>query len=416
MKRSRGFAVLVLMCSNLAAAQQEPSFTLAWALEEARAANPELRALGADRTAAWERVPQVRALEDPTFSVQLWNFPFDRRPGAGSMVMLQLGQALPWPGKRALRGEVATASARIAGENVRTREYEVVAEVTRLYYQLWLNRATREINRRNQELLEQFRRAALARVPTGGAGVTDVLRSETEKARLRTELLNLERDRRVLIAALNVRLARSADVALGDPVDYFPPNPTYRYRSLLESAERQRPDLRAANLEVGRAASQTALARKSRYPDFMPSVMFMQDVEMGPAWGGMIGVTIPLWAGQKQNRAVSEAAATATAARERQRVARLEIERQVRAALAAYESAVARVQLLRDEVVPKARTALEATLAGYVTGRDSLTSVLDGRRVLQDLELEHERARAEVELARAELARAVGGRLPAERQ
>jgi outer membrane protein TolC len=362
--------------------------------------------------AAWERVPQARALEDPTFSVQLWNFPFDRRPGAGSMVMLQLAQPLPWPGKRALRGEVAAANARIAGENVRTREHEVVAEVTRLYYQLWLNRARREINQRNQDLLEQFRRAALARVPAGGAGVTDVLRSETEKARLRTELLNLVRDRHVLVAALNVRLGRPADAPLGDPADYFPPQPSYRYRSLLEAAASQRPDLRAAGLEVGRAASQTALARKSRYPDLMPSVMFMQDVEMGPAWGGMIGITIPLWAGQKQNHAVREAGASAAAARERQRGAHLEIERQVREALAAYESAIARVRLLRDEVMPKARTALEAILAGYVTGRDSLTSVLDGRRVLQDLELEHARARAEVEQARAELGRAVGGRLP----
>jgi outer membrane protein, heavy metal efflux system len=133
---------------------------------------------------------------------------------------------------------------------------------------------------------------------------------------------------------------------------------------------------------------------------------------MGPAWGGMVGVTIPIWSGQKQNRAVLEMSATASAARARQRVAHLEIGRQVREALASFESAAERVRLLREDVVPKARTALEATVAGYVTGRESLTAVLDGRRVLQDLELEHERARAEVEQTRAELERAVGGHLP----
>jgi outer membrane protein, heavy metal efflux system len=414
MRQRRWLAWLALLWGGVAAAQPAPALTLSWALDQVRAANPEVRALGAERAAAWERVPQVQALEDPTLAVQLWSFPFDRRPGAGSMVMVQLSQPLPWPGKRALRGEVAAASARIAGENARAREYEVVAEVKRLYYQLWVNRVARAINRRNQDLVEQLRRAALARVPTGGAGVTDVLRSETEQARLRSDLVTLGRERLALAAALNVRLGRAAGAPLGEPVELFPPTTSYAYAALLGLAERHRPDLRAAGLELRRAESSMALARRNRYPDFMPSLMYMHDVEMGPSWGAMLGVTLPLWAGQKQSRAVREAAASTTAARERRRTAALEIGRQVRVALAGYDSAAEQARLLRVEVVPKARTALEATLAAYVAGRESLTAVLDGRRVLQDLELDHARARAEVEQAHAELERAVGGHLAAD--
>jgi outer membrane protein TolC len=414
MTRIRWLACLALLSAGGTAAAEPPALTLTWVLAEARAANPEVRALDAERLAAWERVPQARALEDPTFGVQLWSFPFDRRPGSGSMVMLQLSQPLPWPGKRALRGAVAEASARIAGQSVRSRQVEVVAEAKRLYYLLWANHAARAINQRNQSLVEQVRRAALARVPTGGAGVADVLRSETEKARLRTDFVNLAREREALAAGLNVRLGRPADAPLGEPVEWFPPPAVLDYAALVAAAERQRPDLRATGIEVDRAESQIALARRNRYPDFVPSIMYMQDVQLGPSWGAMLGVTIPLWSGQKQSRAVREMSATATAARARLRAAHLEIGRQVREALVGYESAAERVRLLRDEVVPKARTALAATLAGYVTGRESLTAVLDGRRVLQDLELEQERARAEVEQARAELERAVGGQLPKE--
>ncbi|HEY3359306.1 MAG TPA: TolC family protein [Polyangia bacterium] len=409
--RNCWIVVVALLESGAAVAQEAPPLTLGWTLEELRAHNPELRALAAERVAAWERVPQAQALEDPTFSVQLWNFPFDRRPGAGSMIMYQLSQPLPFPGKRALRGAVAESGARLAAENVRTREYEVIAQAKRLYYQLWANRVARDINRRNQELLEQFRKAALGRVSTGSAGIADVLRAETEKARLATELVNLGRDRRALVAQLNARLGRPADAPLGEPVDFFQSPVAYAYADLLVAAVRQRPDLRAAGLELERAERQVALARRNRYPDFMPNVMLMQDLEMGLSWGGMIGVTIPIWAGQKQSRAVKEMSAMALAARERQVAARLEIESQVRAALAGFESAAERVRLLRDEVVPKARTTLDAVLAAYVTGRESLTAVLDSRRVLQDLELEHERARAEAEQARAELERAVGGEL-----
>ncbi len=389
-----------------------PPLTLSWALRTARQANPEVRALAAERAAAWERVPQAWSLEDPSLAVQLWNFPFTRAPGAGSMVMVQLSQPLPFPGKRSLRGEVAGASARVAGENVRLRQLELAAEVKKLYYQLWVNRAARELSRRNAELLEQLRKTALARVATGAAGVTDVLRIETEQARLRTDLSTLRRDREVLAAALNVRLGREASAPLGEPVEDFPPLPTLREAALLAAAGRQRPELRAAGLEAGRAESQTALARRNRYPDFMPMLMYMHDLEMGPGWSATLGASIPLWSGQKQGRAVREASAMAAAARARQEGARLEVARQVREARASATSAAERLQLLRAEVIPRARVALQAIRADYVAGRESLTALLDGRRVLQDLELELERARAGLAQAAAELERAVGGALP----
>jgi outer membrane protein, heavy metal efflux system len=400
---------VVLILAGTAAA--EP-LTLSWALKTAREANPEVRALAAERAAAWERVPQARAFEDPTLAVQLWNFPFTRKPGAGSMVMVQVAQPLPFPGKRDLRAEVAGASARVAGESVRMRQLELAAEVKRLYYQLWTNRAARSLNQRNSELLEQLRKTALARVSAGTGAVTDVLRLETEQARLRADLSTLRRDREALAAALNVRLGRKALAPLGEPVEDFPTEPSRSYPALLAAAERQRPDLRAAGLESGRAESQIALARRNRYPDFMPMLMFMQDIEMGSSWGATLGVGVPIWSAAKQGRAVREATETAAAARERQHGARLEVERQVREASASAASAAERLQLLRTQVIPRARAALEAMRADYVASREGLTALLDGRRTLQDLELELEKARAEVAMTRAELERAVGGTLP----
>jgi outer membrane protein TolC len=409
--RARRLAFFLLFWSSSASAEP-PALTLSWALKVAREANPEVRALAAEGAAAWERVPQARALEDPSLAVQLWGFPFTRKPGQGSMVMVQLSQPLPFPGKRALRGEVAAASARVAGERVRMRQVDLEAEVKRLYYQLWVNRASREIGRRNQGLLEQLRAAALARVTTSSSTVADVLRIETEQARLRAELANIRRDREVIEAALNVRLGRAPAAPLGEPVEHFPRPPSSSYAALVAAAERQRPDLRAAGVEAQRAERQTALARRSRFPDVTPMVMFMQDIEMGPSWGATLGVTIPVWSGDKQGRALREAAQMAIAAQERQRAVRLEIERQVREARATVESAGERERLLRAQVMPRARAALEALRSDYVSGREGLTALLDGRRVLQDLDLELARARAEAALAQAELERAVGGALP----
>jgi hypothetical protein len=86
---------------------------LPWLIEELSRANPELQALAAERQAAWQRVPQARAYDDPSFGVQLWRFPLGNGFTDDSMVMYQWTQPLPFPGKRRLRGAAAEAVAEV---------------------------------------------------------------------------------------------------------------------------------------------------------------------------------------------------------------------------------------------------------------------------------------------------------------
>jgi hypothetical protein len=74
-----------------------------------QARNPSLQAASAAWRAAAERYPQVVSFDDPMFTGMVGPQGIGMEDGGGWMV--QASQAVPWAGKRALRGNAAAAEA-----------------------------------------------------------------------------------------------------------------------------------------------------------------------------------------------------------------------------------------------------------------------------------------------------------------
>ena len=90
------------------------SQTLGALIAEALQNNPELRAAAKETEAANQRVRPAGALEDPMLEAGLLNVPIQPlRLNREDMTMKMLGlsQKLPYPGKRALREQVAAKDA-----------------------------------------------------------------------------------------------------------------------------------------------------------------------------------------------------------------------------------------------------------------------------------------------------------------
>jgi len=80
-------------------------------IQEALARNPELVATRKQWEAATSRILQARSLEDPTLSLQFWNAPQSFNVTRSDNTIIGLSQSFPFPGKRALKGDVAGRSA-----------------------------------------------------------------------------------------------------------------------------------------------------------------------------------------------------------------------------------------------------------------------------------------------------------------
>ena len=83
-------------------------------IQEALAGNPDLAQAKVLVDADRERIPQAQALPDPTLSLGIQNDSFNKIEVGQmetSFYQVMVTQPLPWPGKRALRGEVAKLGA-----------------------------------------------------------------------------------------------------------------------------------------------------------------------------------------------------------------------------------------------------------------------------------------------------------------
>jgi cobalt-zinc-cadmium efflux system outer membrane protein len=130
----RGFLCAALLCVSGAALGQAQAraetMLLGTAIAEALQNNPEILAARRDQEAAQQRIAPAGALDDPMLEAGVVNLPvrslqFNREDM--TMKMIGLSQRLPYPGKRALRENVAAKDAEAATHNVQ----EVVNRITR---------------------------------------------------------------------------------------------------------------------------------------------------------------------------------------------------------------------------------------------------------------------------------------------
>lgn len=176
---------------------------------------------------------------------------------------------------------------------------------------------------------------------------------------------------------------------------------------IVRDAVDARPELSAGRAEIDRADADIRVMRSM----YMPMAM----VRTGPAytmtdkfgWMLMVGVSIPLWRG-KLSGGVAEAEAMASMARADVAAMQVMIEGEAARARAQGLSVRERYLALRDQVVPKSKLAVEATLAAYVSGQLPLVSVVESAQALWMAQGDLIMAEAELGVSWARLDRALG--------
>jgi outer membrane protein TolC len=355
---------------------------LARLVEESLAARPELRQAEAAVRAERERVPQVGALPDPVLSLGIQNDGFDElRIGEmdSSYYQVMLSQALPWPGKRSLRTDVARLSASVAEAGASRVRLSTEADVRRVYVGLLLARDRLVLLRRLEGIWQQSASVARTRYETGGGAQSDVLRAQLELNRLRQRRFALEAEERALVQALNRLRGRPLDepVATSAGVRDLGVPALEDPDAALEDALARSPELAQARAAAARGGKQLALSRRERFPDLTVSAGVMPRGELDPMWQAGISVGLPVWSSRKQGRAVAESAARAEAdtrgAEALEQVLRLRVAER-RTALA---SVLETLRLYREGLLVQSQATVESTLAQYRVGKVTFASVLE---------------------------------------
>jgi outer membrane protein, heavy metal efflux system len=366
------------------------------------ARNPELDAARTAWRAAVAAYPSAVALDDPMASYAL--APFSIGSGAPFGQRVEITQKLPWPGKRALRGDAALADAEAAQADLESLRLDLAAAAVQAFDDDYIAARALDINQHHRELLERIENSALAQYAAGRASQQDSLEARAHIIELDRERLTLENQQRLAIATLNRLLHRKADAEL-------PPPPARLVVASSAGPRIEHPRQRAASARIRARHAEVDGANLAFYPDFelMGSYDSMWDTWQH-RWMIGVGIAIPIQSGKRradleraraeQARAEAELASVTDMLDEGHERARREGDELTRA-LALYE----------QQLLPTTRERVDAALAGFTSGQNPFSTVVMAEHELRDVELAIERTRADLDRQRAALDR-LEGRIP----
>jgi outer membrane protein TolC len=183
----------------------------------------------------------------------------------------------------------------------------------------------------------------------------------------------------------------------------------------VATALQRRPEARRLRRQIERANRQVDLAAKDGLPRFTLGAQYVDIAATGrtPMMNGQdalalsVGVQVPLWRG-KQRAQAAEARSQRRQAEASLEALRQEVETRVRDLQHRIERQRRQLALLDDTLLPKAETALEATLSAYRTGQSDFLDLLDAERTLFQLRLDRASTHARLLKTQAELDRTLG--------
>jgi len=383
--------VLTFVVSLPGHAQESARASLADLVAEAIAKNPEIAFAQRKYEAAQQRPVQERSLPDPMVSAGYSSVgaPW---PGAGlgteptANIGVMATQQLPSPGKRDLRGAIASRDADAQYQQIEAAKLSVAARAKQAYYRLAYTHAVADVLRRSRDLLDTLLKVSEKRYTVGKAAQQDVIKAQTQLSILDIQLERVRQEQVSREGELNALLARPAGTPIGVPEDLRVTPFDASLDALLAAASEHAPTLRRDEIMVDRSRLTVDAARRDYQPDFAFSGGYYNQGSMPLMYAFRFDVTIPL---QRARRAaaVAEQLSATEAARNTYDSSRLSLQGRIQEDYQRASTSIRLARLYHETVLPQARLALESSMASYQTGAVDFLSVVTNFATVLEYEM-----------------------------
>lgn len=375
--------------------------TLDEAIRLALAVNPDLIAIRREVEAAAALRVQAGLLPNPTISYSLE----DVRRGIWTS-SVTVTQPFELGGKRAARVRAAEGAATVAQADVSVRRVEVRAAVVQFYYDVLAAQQRERLALASVDLARRAVDVTARRVEAGRVSPVEETRARTAEAAARVEVsqarTELDNARQRLASLFGERAPRFETVAGGLDDLKLPDEPAAVAARLARA-----PELVRARAEIERRAAAEALARTQRIPDVAVNAGNVSIPE-AQVRANVVGVSVNVPLFNRNQGNIAEAVVRTEQAREQLAAAEVRIHAEVLQAQRRLSAARRETALVRDEILPGARGALDAATRGYELGRFGFLDVLDAQRTLFAAQGQFVRAVADAYQSAAELERLLG--------
>ena len=413
--------VLLLVCSGMA--QQGQQSGIAWAearshsstpplslkdlLREAEQNSPEIAVAEQGYAAATHVARQASALPDTQATLQQLSVG-SPRPFSGytnsdfAYVGVGASQEIPYPGKRSLRGQVASREADVRHVQIESVRRVITDKLEAAYFRLAYLQQTLSALERNDQLLKDIEQIVESRYRVGQGNQQEVLKAQLQTTKILQEITMHHREVGQLEAQLKKLLNRPQESPDIQTEPLAARTLTYSASDLLSLTKQQNPDVKAQEAMLAKTDSQVELAKKEFRPDFAVQYMYQNtDRKFRDYYMAGFSITLP-------NRGRRKAELAEAEANREQASKQLEAEVQQRLAEVQDQYVVAQtsaeqLKIYKDGLIPQSNTTFQSALAAYQANRQDFQTILSSFRDVLNLEVEYQRELAEHEVALSRL-------------
>ncbi len=362
-------------------------------VDEALRNNPEILAFRARIDAAQQRIPQAKSLPDPMLMLGYQNEGFDRYSYGeeqGSQWMFGASQQFLFPGKRALKGEMAQRDTESQEAMLELLKLKIATRVKELYLDLFLAYKNIDLLKGRQDIFNRIEDFTLARYSSGKAMQQEVLMAQTEKYMLLEKEAMFTQKIESLKAMLRATIGREGGAILGRPGEPSYQPFSYNIEEAVQIALTRSPEIKSRNKMIDAADIRVKMARKEFFPDFSINANYYnRQGDFKDMWSLTSTINIPLNYKSKQEPALLEAKAGLAQTKREMEAVKLMITAAISDNISMIKAADKLMDLYKNGLIPKNTQDVELALSGYATGRTEAIVVLSRLKTLLEYETQY---------------------------
>jgi len=347
--------------------------------------NPTLAEAAARVRAARGEQFQVGLPPNPTVGYLGSEIGNEGRAGQQGVVV---GQEFIRGNKLGLNRVVASREAQRREQEFAAQERRVLTDVRIAFYEAFLAQRQFELTHNLQTIGQQAVSTAGALVKAQEGRRTDLLQAEIEGQRADVALAQAESNVRGAWRRLAALVGQQELPMQPLAADLDALRWKLSWNDTLAQLLRESPEVAEAQANVDRARAAVARACAEPVPDVtaQASVQY-DDATEDTIAGAQVTLPLPLW--NRNQGGIAKAQAELVAARRRLEAVELRLQHDLAEQFQLYETALARVETLKGQILERAQQNLDLTTEGYKAGELAFLDFLTVQRTYFQVNLEY---------------------------
>jgi outer membrane protein TolC len=410
------FIALFLPIQLVAQPPEESTLTLEQCISIAIQQNPLILSSMQQYNASLARVNQAKALAQPSLNwdsdLQSKLFQFGK-PGEW---YFGISQVLEFPGKRSIRGKIASKQASELLQDIELLKLDIVFQVKQAFYNLLLSQEKLKYAQLNLELAKDFLQKAELKYEAGDVAKVEALRARVESSKAANEVRSASNDVRLAKAMLNFLLARKKYSPLEIQGNLKRAPIELNEDELIARALSFRPEVKKIDMGLERENLTKKQGYMSYLPDFELGINKHRITGEGDFWDFTLSFPIPLFFWQPKKGEIAEAEANIMALNREgehlQNAIILEVGE-------AYMNAITvnnQIRLFEEEILAQAEEVYNMFLFSYQEGEIGSIELIEARRTLIEARTSYADALFNYGVAIAALEKSIGQKLEGDEQ